>query len=174
MFRFSPTTTTGAPEVARQTFPITVPRRGLLRSPGRAFGCAVAAILLWVRALDAGAFEPSVNYMLHCMGCHTPDGRGEPGHVPSVRDTLVPFASTAEGRQFLVQVPGAAQSTLSDAELAEVLNWMVGNLSSSPTPPVFRKFTAAEVAGYRGTPLVAVSAVRERLLSDSKRSAARR
>jgi mono/diheme cytochrome c family protein len=109
-----------------------------------------------------------VNYMLQCMGCHTPDGRGEPGHVPSVRDTLVPFANMAEGRKFLVQVPGSAQSRLSDAELAEVLNWMVANLSASSKPPVFRKFTAAEVASYRHAPLVAVREARERLIDQSK------
>ena len=109
-----------------------------------------------------------MNYMLQCMGCHTPDGRGEPGHVPSVRDTLVPFANTAEGRKFLVQVPGSAQSRLSDAELAEVLNWMVANLSASSKPPAFRKFTAAEVASYRHTPLVAVKEIRKRLIAQTR------
>lgn len=103
--------------------------------------------------------------MLQCMGCHTPDGRGEPGHVPSVRDTLLPFANTAAGRQFLVQVPGSAQSKLSDAELAEVLNWMIDNLSSSPKPLQFRRLTAAEVAGYRRTPLVSVAPVRAKLVA---------
>jgi mono/diheme cytochrome c family protein len=117
---------------------------------------------------DAAAFEPAVNYMLHCMGCHTPDGRGEPGRVPSVRDTLVPFAKMTEGRKFLVQVPGSAQSRLSDAELAEVLNWMVDNLSASPGASAVRRFTQAEVAEYRRTPLVAVSAVRARLVSDAR------
>jgi mono/diheme cytochrome c family protein len=103
--------------------------------------------------------------MLHCMGCHTPDGRGEPGHVPSVRNTLTPLASSAEGRKYLVQVPGSAQSTLSDAELAEVLNWMLANLSADPRPGVER-FTAAEVSAYRRTPLVAVGEARRRLLAD--------
>jgi hypothetical protein len=114
---------------------------------------------------DTQAFEPSVNYMLQCMGCHTPDGRGEPGHVPSIRDTLVPFATTAAGRKFLVQVPGSAQSKLSDAELAEVLNWMIDNLSASPKPPQLTRFTAVEVAAYRRTPLVAVAAVRAKLVA---------
>jgi hypothetical protein len=114
---------------------------------------------------DTQAFEPSVNYMLQCMGCHTPDGRGEPGHVPSIRNTLVPFAKTAEGRKFLVQVPGSAQSKLSDAELAGVLNWMIDNLSAIPGPPQLRRFTGGEVAAYRRTPLVSVAAVRARLVA---------
>jgi mono/diheme cytochrome c family protein len=113
----------------------------------------------------AGALEPGVNYMLHCMGCHTPDGSGEPGHVPSVRNSLIPLASTAAGRRFLIQVPGAAQSRLSDADLAAVLNWMVGSLSATPRPAGVMNFTAQEVARYRHTPLVAVQAERRRLLA---------
>lgn len=97
------------------------------------------------------------------MGCHTPDGRGEPGRVPSVRDTLVPLASKPEGRRFLIQVPGSAQSRLSDADLAEVLNWMVTNLSAVPRP--VQKFTAAEVATFRHKPLVAVKEERRRLIA---------
>ena len=108
--------------------------------------------------------------MLHCMGCHTPDGRGEPGHVPSVRNTLTPFAGTPAGRRFLVQVPGSAQSTLSDAELADVLNWMVRNLSENPAERNIAAFTAAEVARYRHTPLVTVSAERERLIAQIGRT----
>jgi mono/diheme cytochrome c family protein len=111
----------------------------------------------------AYAYEPRINYMLQCMGCHTPDGSGEPGRVPSVKETLVPFAAVADGRRFLVQVPGASQSTLSDAELAELLNWMIQNLSLAK-PGHFTAFTAAEVARYRRTPLVGVQAARAALI----------
>ena len=111
----------------------------------------------------AYAYEPRINYMLQCMGCHTPDGSGEPGRVPSVKETLVPFAASPDGRRFLVQVPGASQSTLSDAELAELLNWMIQNLSRA-RPRHFTAFTAAEVARYRRTPLVGVQAARVALI----------
>lgn len=115
--------------------------------------------------MDASAFEPAVNYMIQCMGCHTPDGGGEAGHVPSVRNTLAPLAHSAAGRKFLVQVPGSAQSRLSDAELADVLNWMIDNLSAGPKSQGVTRFTANEVASYRRTPLVAVGAVRARLVA---------
>jgi mono/diheme cytochrome c family protein len=104
--------------------------------------------------------------MLQCMGCHTPDGSGEPGRVPSIKDTLAPFALTPDGRRFLIQVPGASQSTLSDAGLADLLNWMVQNLSVTK-PAHFTQFTTAEVARYRRTPLVDVQATRQRLLRTS-------
>jgi hypothetical protein len=105
------------------------------------------------------------NYMLRCMGCHLADGSGSAGRVPSVRDSLVPLASSAAGRRYLVQVPGAAQSPLSDLELAQVLNWMVRNLSRQAAPAGFVDFSAAEVASYRRMPLIEVQATRARLLA---------
>jgi hypothetical protein len=126
----------------------------------------VAGVALALRSPLASAYEPQINYMLQCMGCHTPDGSGEPGRVPSLKETLVPFASSAAGRRFLVQVPGASQSTLSDAELAKLLNWMIRDLSTTK-PASFRHFTATEVAAYRRTPLVNVREARERLLRSS-------
>jgi hypothetical protein len=119
---------------------------------------------LWLCEM-AVAFEPSVNYMLQCMGCHTPDGSGAAGRVPSIRSTLLPFSAVTAGRQYLVQVPGASQSPLSNAELADLLNWMVENLSNEPRGVVFKRFTAAEVASYRRKTLVEVRATRERLLN---------
>ena len=103
--------------------------------------------------------------MLHCMGCHVADGSGSPGRVPSVRDSLPTLSASAAGRRFLVQVPGAAQSPLSDLELAQVLSWMIRNLSARPVSSDFRDFTAGEVARYRKTPLVDVPGTRAQLLS---------
>jgi hypothetical protein len=113
------------------------------------------------------------NYMLNCMGCHLPDGTGAAGKVPSVRESLVTLASSAAGRRYLVQVPGASQSPLSDLELAQVLTWMVRNLSARAVPPDFADFTAAEVAGYRRSPLVNVREARARLLEAAAERAAR-
>ena len=112
----------------------------------------------------ASATAARNNYMLRCMGCHVADGSGSAGRVPSVRDSLVPLASSAAGRRYLVQVPGAAQSPLSDLELAQVLSWMVRNLSREAAPAGFVDFSAAEVASYRRTPLIDVRATRARLL----------
>ena len=123
---------------------------------------------LWLCEM-AVAFEPSVNYQLQCMGCHTPDGSGAAGRVPSMRSTLLPFSAVAAGRQYLVQVPGASQSPLSNTELADLLNWMIENLSDAPRGGAFTHYTAAEVASYRHKPLVDVRATRERLLNTTAR-----
>jgi hypothetical protein len=125
---------------------------------------ALLMVLACTLATVARAYEPAVNYMLQCMGCHTSDGSGEPGRVPSIRDTVLPFARLPAGRRYIVQVPGSAQSTLSDAELAALLNWMIVELGHG-TPQAFAPFTAAEVAQYRRTPLTDVRSERERLLA---------
>src|SRR5438270_13715998 len=74
------------------------------------------------------------NYMLNCMGCHLPDGSGAAGNVPSVRESLVTLSSSAAGRRFRGQAPGASQSPLTDLGLAQVLNWMVRNPSAPAVP----------------------------------------
>lgn len=142
-----------------------MPGAGRCRWLTRRWLASIAVLALVSASPASWAYQPSVNYMLHCMGCHAPKGEGEPGRVPSLRATLVPFASIASGRRFLVQVPGVAQSTLSDAELAELLNWMIETLSTAPPTGHLAQYTAGEVARYRRTPLVDVSTARERLLA---------
>ena len=84
---------------------------------------AAAGILVSIALPTVGySYEPRVNYELQCMGCHLADGSGESGRVPSVRGTLVPFSMAAAGREFVLRVPGVAQSPLTDAEVAAVLN----------------------------------------------------
>src|ERR1700682_5007764 len=105
---------------------------------------AAAALALGLAlsvATVAPAYEPKVNYQVQCMGCHTADGAGQAGRVPSVRASLPQLVGSADGRRFLIQVPGVAQSPLSDAETAAVLNWMVQTLSEPPVGAGFVEFT---------------------------------
>ena len=107
-----------------------------------------------------------MNYQLHCMGCHRANADGEPGRVPSLRETLVPFSRLAEGRDYVLRVPGVAQSPLSDAELASLLNWMARNLSDVAPGADFVDYSATEVSQARHRPLPAVGALRSRLLEE--------
>jgi hypothetical protein len=126
---------------------------------------AAAGIVMSMALPAVGySYEPRVNYELQCMGCHLADGTGESGRVPSVRRTLVPFSMISEGREFVLRVPGVAQSPLTDADLAAVLNWMVRNLSDAPLPAGFKDYDAAEVRALRGRPLAQVSEARQKLL----------
>jgi len=139
-------------------------RRAVWSGSGFVLICACTATQVL-----AGPTAPTprvqANYMLNCMGCHIADGSGAPGKIPSLRNTLVPLATSPAGRRFLVQVPGASQSSLSNLELAQVLGWMVRNLSARSVPPDFVDFTASEVARYRRYPLVDVRETRARLLA---------
>ena len=135
----------------------------------RADWLAGAAAMSLSALAPAAASAPRIQYMLDCMGCHLADGAGAPGKVPNLRADLVPLALSAAGRRYLVAVPGSAQSPLSDRQLAQVLDWMIHHLSAVPVPKTLRAFTAAEVAAYRGTPLVQPSRIRRQLLAAAAR-----
>ena len=121
-------------------------------------------VLSWGGANAAWSYQPLVNYQLRCMGCHLADGSGQPGRVPSIRRSLVLFSASAAGREYVVRVPGVAQSPLSDEDTAALLNWMAKNLSDLKLPPGFADYSAAEIHGLRDRPLVQVGALRARLL----------
>lgn len=129
-------------------------------------GAAFAAVTLWsTSTYTAWGYQPLVNFQLHCMGCHLADGSGESGRVPSIRRSLVLFSATPEGRQYVIRVPGVAQSPLSDDETATLLNWMARNLSDLAPPPDFVDYSAPEIRRWRTQPLAQVSSVRARLMS---------
>jgi|TARA_B100000315_G_scaffold239165_1_gene257670 hypothetical protein len=93
------------------------------------------------------------NYMLNCQGCHRHDGAESPdGAVPGMRDFIGHFLSVPGGREFLVQVPGSANAAISNAELAELLNWLLQRISREQLPDAFSPYTETEVAHLRRTP----------------------
>lgn len=132
---------------------------GVLIFGGGALGAEIA---LGIETTPA--YSARVNYQLQCMGCHGADGSGEAGRVPSIRRTLVPFSLVPEGREFVLRVPGIAQSALNDHDVAVLLNWMARNLSDVPLPDNFVEYTALEVSRFRHNPLTTVKTARERLL----------
>jgi len=92
------------------------------------------------------------NYRLHCMGCHQADGSGSPDNgIPSMRDEVGHFLKVPGGRAYLSQVPGTLNTPLSDAETAELLNWVMSNIGRASTPPDFRRYTALDVKNYRAS-----------------------
>lgn len=115
-------------------------------------------------AAAAAAAPPAEDYALHCMGCHRADGRGAPGLVPSLVEVPGRLLAVPGGRAFLVRVPGVAQSTLGDARLAAVLNWMLERFSPQAVASGYAPFSAEEVGRLRAAPLVALAAERARLL----------
>lgn len=126
-----------------------------------------AVLLLLLLAASSGwATEPAeADYMLNCQGCHLPNGSGFPARqVPDLRNQMGRFLSVPGGREFLVQVPGSAQTALNDADLARLLNWMLLRFSAAQLPADFQPYTAAEIGALRRQPLAQVSEVRSELL----------
>jgi cytochrome c553 len=93
------------------------------------------------------------NWVLNCQGCHRLDGSGSDATAPSLAGTVAKFLWAPGGREYLVRVPGVATSPLSDADLAEVMNWMLWRYDKEHLPSNFRPFTAAEMGPLRSRPL---------------------
>jgi hypothetical protein len=113
------------------------------------------------------ATEPVVaDYMLACQGCHLADGRGFPARgVPAFPGFVGRFLQVEGGREFLLRVPGVAQSGLPDDRLAVLMNWLLRTFCANELPKDFRAFTAAEVSRWRHQPLADVTATRNALIA---------
>ena len=122
--------------------------------------------------LNCGAHaEPDVaerralfNYQMFCQGCHAIDGSGHKS-VPELKNSMHQFMASQSGREYLVRVPGSANSTLDDEQLAEVLNWMLVNFTKKETKQRWQPFIASEVAEYRKRPLFETVNYRRALLA---------
>ena len=122
-------------------------------------------VLLAIPYAVKGA-SPHFNYMLHCQGCHLPDGTATPGIIPPLVGAAQ-FLEAEGGREYLVRVPGVALSTIPDDELAALVNWMLEQFSPGQIPENFEPYTAAEVAEYRQRPLVEVDKVRKEIIGEA-------
>ncbi len=127
------------------------------------FAMIVGALTL-VASVPANAGSPQLHYMLQCQGCHRADGSGSPGAVPSLSGSMGRFLTVPGGREYLVRVPGSAQSPLSDADLARVLNWMIRAFGPTAIAGDFEPFRADEVARIRVSPLIEVDSARRALI----------
>jgi mono/diheme cytochrome c family protein len=130
---------------------------------GRAPAIAIA-VLACLSAAAVGA-SPAQDYMLYCMGCHGPEAQGVAGKIPPLAAALPLYMRIPAGRDYVLRVPGAANSVLTDAQLAAVLNWLAatypapGEVQASP-------FTAEEVTRVRHTPLANVLATRQAVVRE--------
>jgi hypothetical protein len=109
------------------------------------------------------------DYVLNCMGCHQVDGGGQPPAIPNLKDRVGYYLTVPQGRAYLVQVPGAANSLLGDRELTGVLNWMVDEFAGVSRPAKFEPFAVEEVAAYRRQRPADIDALRHTLKADIAR-----
>lgn len=107
-----------------------------------------SALMLMLLA-PVSAAEPRTHYLLYCSGCHRSDGSSRPPNVPTLRNELGHLVAVPGGRDYLVRVPGAAQSPLDDGQLAAVMNWVLTEFNAETLPPQFAPLTVEEVARSR-------------------------
>jgi hypothetical protein len=113
------------------------------------------------------------HWTLNCQGCHRPDGTGSAGTAPSLAGTVARFLSVPGGREYLGRVPGVATSPLSNADLSEVMNWMLWRFDKEHLPANFEPYTAAEIGQLRAAPLrLEASQMRAELLERAEQSGA--
>lgn len=104
------------------------------------------------RVWAAGTFEEQghLDYVLHCSGCHKPDGKGvASGGIPPVAGQVGYFLNLPEGRAFLMQVSGLLNAGLSDERAAGVTNWMIRTFAGASMPEAFVPLTPEEARRYR-------------------------
>ncbi|HFT8005924.1 TPA: c-type cytochrome [Burkholderia cenocepacia] len=127
-----------------------------------ASACAFATPAQADGAADAALARQ--HWVLNCMGCHTATGGGIPGKVPPLANSLGYFTHVPAGREYVMRVPGASNSALSDRELADVLNWVLTTMNRDALPRDFKPYTAAEVAARRRPALSDVATERAGLV----------
>ncbi len=126
-----------------------------------ALGCGA------VEQMDPASVQRAeMNYLLNCASCHQINGKGSPGSVPGLEEYLGKFAQHPASRAFLAQVPGASSASISDQELADVLNWILYTMNGAQLRPDFKPYTAEEVGEYRQFPVIDIEKTRQALIRE--------
>ncbi len=107
--------------------------------------------------------QAHIDFIEHCAGCHGTGGRSAPAHLPELAGRVGWLACTEEGRTYLTRLPNIAHSRIADnAQLADMLNYMVFVVGGESAPKGTKPFTAQDVAYGRAHVLVSGSLAQER------------
>jgi cytochrome c553 len=128
--------------------------------------CAASGLVGLTGVVGAASASPAQDYMLYCMGCHGAQAQGVPGKIPPLAHALGRYMRTPGGRNYVLRVPGAANSTLSDAQLTAVLNWLAQQFNSEDLTADVALFSVSEVSAARHAPLASVLAARREVVRD--------
>ncbi|WP_433766474.1 cytochrome C [Pseudomonas putida] len=112
-------------------------------------------------------YSVGVNYQLQCAGCHLGDGSGSAANdTPRMKGFVGNFLKVPGGREFLVRVPGMSQSALNNAQLADLLNWLMreDGMAGKSMPEHYQPYTADEVAALRAKTMLNLPGTRGELI----------
>ncbi|WP_343573674.1 cytochrome C [Pseudomonas sp.] len=116
-------------------------------------------------------YSTAVNYQLQCAGCHLGDGEGSAANdTPRMKGFVGNFLKVEGGRQFLVRVPGMSQSALSNAQLADLINWIMreDGMAGKSMPANYQPYTEQEVAAIRHEAMLNLPSTRAGLISQMR------
>jgi hypothetical protein len=117
-----------------------------------------------VRAMMADPELAQSDFIENCAGCHGVRGSTVPAHLPEIKDRVGWFMCTPESRAYLLRLPNVAHSRITDnAQLADLMNYVVFVLGGKSVPAGSKPFTGEEVAHERQFALTSVSLKAERL-----------
>jgi hypothetical protein len=108
--------------------------------------------------------QARIDYIENCGGCHGVKGDTVPAHLPELEGRVGWFMCTPEARAYLIRLPNVAHSRIKDnAELADMMNYVVFVLGEGTAPVGTAPFTADEVARERLLALTNKNLTAERL-----------
>ncbi|WLH37942.1 cytochrome C [Pseudomonas sp. FP2196] len=116
-------------------------------------------------------YSVGVNYQLQCAGCHLPDGTGSAANdTPRMAGFVGNFLKVPGGREFLVRVPGMSQSALNNAQLADLLNWLLreDGMAGASAPKHYQPYSADEVARLRHETMLNLPGTRAQLIKEMR------
>ncbi len=113
-----------------------------------ALGFFLVGLFALLSALTQAA-TPRINYLLYCTGCHGVTGEGSHPNVPTLVSELGRMMQVPQMRDYLVQIPGASSAPIDDAELTQVINWILQRFNADTLPADFQPLTEAEVSAAR-------------------------
>lgn len=138
-----------------------------------AVGVAVAAAAQVATTKIHDQVQARSDYVENCGGCHGIEGDSAPALLPVLRGRTGYFLCDPEARAYLIRLPNVSHSRITDnAELADLLNYVVFDLGGTSAPASSPPFTAEEVTRERPRTLSDVSlvALRARLVERVIRS----
>jgi hypothetical protein len=120
----------------------------------------------WLAQVPAAAAQPDSTavqslYLQRCGGCHGLQGVSAPRQVPTLRGQAGYFLCTPRGRAYVVRLPSLATAPIGDAQLAELVNFVVFGLGAGDGQR-YPRYTPAEVGQLRRQPLTGTALLRYR------------
>lgn len=92
-------------------------------------------------------------YLQGCGGCHGLRGRSVQLLVPQLHDQVGFLLCTPEGRDYAIRLPNVAFAHVSDAELADLMNYVMFDIGGASAPANAKHYSAQEVGRLRRDPL---------------------